>query len=326
MIIVSGATSFIGRYLVDQLIKEGREVLAAGRSKEGELYYQKIGVPFTRLDVTQKGDFDELPTANIEAFVFLAALIPKNAPNATAEDYMMVNCLGVWNALEYCKENGITKFVSMTSQSELQGKWTKDNSIPLTEDTPISIKYTGDHTLFAIAKIAGRQLVEHYTQEYGMQGIVLRLSGVHGIGKIPLQWHRFVENARGSKPIEIWGDNVARRDNIYVKDVVSAIIAAIDSKSATGLYNIASGEGVTIEDEVKAIVKVFSPPDNPSKLIYCPEKPGLAVGHVHDISKAKRELGWAPKFSYEEMLIDCKKLLEESEKQYSWLLQPPKGT
>jgi len=311
MIIVSSATGFIGRYLVDQLVKDGREVLAAGRSKSGEAYYQEIGIPFVRLDITEKRDFDKLPTNKGEAFVLLASLIPHSSGIKTAEDYMKVNGFGTYNALEFCRKNEIKKFVYTTSQFELESRWTHDNSIPLTEDSPLSINYTSDHTLYIISKVAAREYVRHFSEQYGMQGVILRLAGVHGRGGYPMAWKMFIDKAHKSEPIEIWGDNIARRDNIYIKDVVSALIAAIDSKSAIGLYNIASGEGVTLEDEVKAIVKTFSPQDNPSKLIYCPEKPGIAVGHIHDISKAERELGWTPKFSCEEMLIDYKKELEE---------------
>lgn len=46
MIIVTGAAGFVGRYLIDQLIKDGFEVLVTGRSHAAEAYYQKLGIPF----------------------------------------------------------------------------------------------------------------------------------------------------------------------------------------------------------------------------------------------------------------------------------------
>lgn len=314
MIIVSGATGFIGRYLVTKLAKEGRKVLATGRNKNVGVHYRKIGIPFISLDVTKKEDFDKLPTNNIEAFVYLAALIPRAAKEQrlTPEDYLMVNSLGTYNALEYCKNKGVKKFIYTTSLFEVQNTWL-DSNAPITEDTPIGFKYAGDHALYIISKIVGGEYVKHFTQEYGIQGIIYRLTGVHGLGSYPGPWEMFIEKATKSKPIEIWGDNRLRRDNMYIKDVVSALIAGIDSKNAVGLYNIGSGIGLTLEDEVKAIVKVFSPPNNPSKLIYCPEKPGLKAGHIFDISKAKRELSWTPKFSGEKMLIDYKNELTKHE-------------
>lgn len=314
MIIVTGATGFIGRHLVTQLAEEGRKVLATGKSKNVEVNYRKIGIPFIQLDITKKDDFDKLPQNNIETFIHLAALIPRaaKAKGATAEDYLRVNAMGTYNALEYCKKNSIKKFIHTTSLFEVQNAWAHSNA-PITENTPIGYKYTGDHALYIISKIVGGEYVKYFTQEYGIQGMIYRLTGVHGLGSYPGPWEMFIENATKSEPIEIWGDNKLRRDNMYIKDVVSAFIAGIDSKNAVGLYNIGSGIGLTIEDEVKAIVKVFSPPNNPSKLIYCPEKPGLKAGHIFDISKAKRELRWTPKFSGEKMLIGHKNELKKHE-------------
>lgn len=89
--------------------------------------------------------------------------------------------------------------------------------------------------------------------------------------------------------------------------MILAIIAPIDSSKAIGLYNVATGAGLTVEEEVKLIVKVFSPLGKPSKLIYCPEKPGAPNCYIYDISRIKRDMGWTPKYSYEDMLEDYKR-------------------
>ena len=76
------------------------------------------------------------------------------------------------------------------------------------------------------------------------------------------------------------------------------------------MYNIASGKKLSLQQQVDTIIKVFSSKEHPSKIIYRPEKPNSIDSCVYDISKAKKELGWEPQFSFEDMLVDYKKEME----------------
>lgn len=328
MILITGATGNIGTYLVEQLVKDGVDVLATGRSKIGEAYYKEKGIPFTQLDITGKESFDKLPEEGVETVVHLAALRPDRATErTTGEDYLMINALGTYNVLEYCRKNGIKKIIYTTAHFEASNV----KHLPIKE-TEIDFIYTGGHkghnlyiiakVLYTIAKIAGAQYVQHYTEEYGMQGIILRTTSVRGYSRYARfhrnsiiqksHWESFIEKAIRGEPIELWG-NCTRfvRDYIYVKDAVACIIAAINSKDAIGRYNMASGVGITFAEEVKSIVKVFSPGDHPSKLIYRPEKTNnIDRSWIYDISKTKRDLKWSPKYSYEEALGDIKREME----------------
>jgi len=105
--------------------------------------------------------------------------------------------------------------------------------------------------------------------------------------------------------IEIWGEHRTFRDLVYVKDVVSGFIQALNSPNAKGLYNLGSGEGLTIDQEAKIIVKVFSPINNPSKIVYRPDiEEVLRKSFVLSIEKAKRDFGYAPKYTYETAMRD----------------------
>jgi len=165
---------------------------------------------------------------------------------------------------------------------------------------------------YIISKIAGINFIEGYSRDYGIQGIFLRFPGIRGYGSRDTHYncvfHQFIQKAIRSEPIEIWGEHKTVRDLVYIKDVVAAIIGALKSKNAKGLYNIGSGKGMTIEEEAKAIIKAFSPPDNPSEIIYRPDIEEVRKrSYIFDISKAKRDFGYSPKYSYEEALIDYKK-------------------
>ena len=57
MIIIIGASGFIGTYLTDRLFADGKSVLATGRSTSAEKYYKSRNIPYVRLDISSKQDF-----------------------------------------------------------------------------------------------------------------------------------------------------------------------------------------------------------------------------------------------------------------------------
>jgi len=314
MIVVTGATGFVGRYLIAQLVKDGCDVLATGRSKAGKEFYNKQGIPFTKLDITKEEDFDKLPQKGVEAVIHLAALLSIDVAQWTPRDYLMTNALGTYNVLEYCRKSKISKLIYAMTHSEVN----RAKEIVITEETPRQFGSTygpGNTLPYIISKIAGMHFVDVYDRDNILQSITLRFPGIRGYGsrdtKYNTVFHQFIQKARKGEPIEIWGDHKAVRDLIYIKDVVAAIVKALRSEKAHGLYNIGSGKGLTIEDEAKAIIKAFSPPDNPSRLVYRPDIEEVRKrSYVWDISKAKRDLDWEPKYSYEEAMADYKKEME----------------
>ena len=316
MIIVTGATGFIGTYLVDQLVRENIQVLATGKSKSGEAYYKSRRIPFIQLDITKEENFDKLPKGGVDAVVHLAGLLSIDIWQP--KDYFMVNTLGTRNVLEYCRKNDVPKIIYSMTHSDVN----RANDVVITERTPQNFGGTrGFAVSYIISKIAAMDFVDYYTREYGVKGISLRFPGMRGYGARFISfWHGkpvisashiFIQKAIRGEPIEVWGNNKTVRDLVYVKDAVSGIIGALKSENATGLYNIGTGIGLTIEDEVKAIINAFCPPDKPSKIIYRPEKELYERrSYIFDITKAKKELGYLPKYSYEKAMKDYKKEME----------------
>jgi UDP-glucose 4-epimerase len=321
MIVVLGAAGFIGTYFVDQLVNDGFNVLAVDKCKIGEEYYTAKGIPFVNCDITVGDEFNKLPTENIEAVVNLACMQPANIPENTytAADFFKVNVIGTLNVLEYCKKSGAPKFIYMCSHRNTQGLWA-DAKDAISEEDGISIKYTGEYSMFSISETAASECVMHYSHQYGIQGIILRIPPVYGYGPhteiykdgkpLVTGFKIFIEKALAGKSLEIWGDPQKGRDIVYVKDVVSAMILAIGNDKAKGLYNISSGRRLTLEEQVGIIAKVFSPGGIIPEVRYEPGKDNSIESYVYDINKAKRELKWVPQYSFEQMIVDYKKEME----------------
>jgi len=328
MILITGATGFIGAYLVDEMVREGFDVLATGRNKAAESYYKKMGIPFTQLDVTDKNSFDKLPKINIDAVIHLSALLPANVTDYDPREYINVNIIGTINVLEYCRNNNIPKIISTTSYADVQNIWKEGE--PINEKAHRNFRFKGDHALYVISKNTANDLIEYYTEEYGIQNAIFRLPPVYGYGPhleiyVNGKYYKsgfqiFFEKAMKGEDIEIWGDSQITRDIVYIKDVVSAFILALKSDKAKGLYNISSGIPLSLDEQVKTTIKVFSPKEKKSKIIYCPNKKNNSSSYIFDIRKAKEDFGYDPKYiPFEKLLIDYKK--EMKLKRFPFLIE-----
>ena len=327
MIIVTGATGFIGFYLVNELHKQRFSVLAVDKNGlDKAAYLKQQGIPFVQMDITRGEEFSRLPKTEIEAFVNLACIQPANVSSEAYDpaQYIQVNVLGLINILKFCDTNRILKVLHTISHRNVQGLWERGDIID--ENSSRAIKYSGKYSMFSISESAAADVVKYFEEEHHLQPIVFRLPSVYGYGHHENYYHRdrvektglgvFIANAAEGKDIEIWGDPDKGRDVVYVKDVVNAIIAALKKKNVVGLFNIASGEKLTLQQQVDDIIHIFSSDSAKSKIVYRPEKPNSIDPCLYDISKAKRELGWSPIYSFEDMLRDYKREMESGAWQF----------
>jgi UDP-glucose 4-epimerase len=322
MIVVFGAGGFIGTYLIDQFVRDGYEIIASDFSEIGEAYYSKRGVRHHRIDITRSSEFERLPKSGIEAVVHLACVQPANVSEQKYDprDYIRVNVLGTLNILEFCRANRVPKIIYACSHRNTQGMWAEKSGEPIRESDGRSIKFTGEYAMFSISESAAMDCVEHYSRAYGIEGICLRLPPVYGYGPHteifkdgkPLKtgFQMFIESAKKGLPIVLWGDPATGRDIVYVKDVVAAFGLALKTSGAAGLYNISSGRCLSLKEQAECIVRVFSPPGTPSEIQFRPDKPNFIETYVYDIDKARRVLGWQPRYSFEDMLIDYQSEME----------------
>lgn len=323
MVIVIGATGFIGMYTVEAFIKGGKKVVATGRNRMLGEKLAEMGAEFLQLDITHMEDFQKLPTEDVEAVVLLAALLPANAKAdlekvENAADYFEVNVIGTIHVLEYCRQNGICKVIGNCSYSDVSGAW--GMGYPITEEEPRNFKFTGDHAIYVISKNACCDVMEYYNQQHKMQCAWFRLPPVYGVGPhgtifVNGKAHKsgiatFIDNAIEGKNLELWGNPHIKRDIIYVKDVADAYVLAVESEKTYGLYNMSSGTGVSLEEQAKAVIQVFGE-NSGSRIVYRPEKENHTPSFLYSMEKAKNDFGFVPQYTdYYDMMRDYKSELE----------------
>ena len=324
MIVVLGGSSFIGAYTVETLAKNGIDVIATGRNDRLKAHFENMGVKYITVDITNKEDFNKLPQRGVDGVILLAALLPANAHadlvnEENAADYFEVNTVGTINALEYCRRNGIERLLSTTSYADVSNYW--DKNFIITEDTPRGFQFKGDHSVYVISKNAASDVMEYYNQQYNMKNAIFRLPPVYGVGphgsllingkKVKSGLQIFIDKALKGEDIEVYGDKEVARDVVYVKDVASALMQGIGSKRTYGLYNIGSGRATTLEEQAKVVAEVFGSSKQKSHVVFKPEIENKSFSYNLDISKAKIDFNYSPKFDdFKKMMIDWKYELE----------------
>lgn len=323
MIIIIGATGFIGMYTAEAFLKKGYQVLATGRNEKIGEALSNEGASFERLDITKEEDFEKLPQDGVSGIILLAGLLPANTTadllcEDNAADYFKVNVIGTINVLEWARKHNVKKVIGACSYADVRNAWKKDYAI--TEEEPRNFSFTGDHSVYVISRNAANDVMEYYNQQHQMCCAWFRFPPVYGVGphgtinvngkpyKSGIQ--TFIENAMEGKDIEIWGDPGISRDIIYVKDVARAYVLAMESDKTYGLYNMTSSVPLTLLDQAKTVIDVFGN-DKGSKIVFRPEKKNNTPSFLFSMEKAKRDFGFVPEYTdFKKMMEDYKKEME----------------
>jgi UDP-glucose 4-epimerase len=158
--------------------------------------------------------------------------------------------------------------VVLSSSAAIYGD---DPTLPKTEDMRPAPK-----TPYGITKLDGEYYLEMYRQEFKVGTASLRYFNVYGprqdpksqyAAAVPIFIHRAVHN----QDITIYGDGGQTRDFVYVKDVVAANWLAATTPVMQGVFNVARGDSITIQELAETIVETVG---SSSKIINGPERPG----------------------------------------------------
>lgn len=162
-------------------------------------------------------------------------------------------------------------------------------------------------------------LIESYYQNHGIKRYIFRLPTVYHYRPSPyyykngekkiLGYRQLIKLAEEGKPIEMWGNPNLAKDIVYVKDFAQMIHKAILTDSSGGVYNVGTGKGVTLDEQIKGIIEVFSPENKQSEIVSRPDKID-SRSFIMDIENAREDLGYEPKYNYKEYLKDFKKEME----------------
>ena len=303
MIIVFGANGFIGSYLVKELLNQDFVVCPVDIVGEG-----------LKVDIANWSSFKQLPINNISCVVNLACFQPCKAKGKVRSDkYTDANSLGVEYILNFCLLNNIPKFIHTVSYRGVQALW--NGKYKIKEGDIKALPLYNEFTPYAISESLALQYI---VEKQGLNSIIFRIPSVFGFGghmegfkqgkPFTTGLKTFIDNAIEGKEIKVFGDVTKKRPFIAVQDVVSAIILGIKSDKVHGLYNLAYDKPLSLQEEVEQIIDVFDP-NRKCDIEYQPDIPNNIEPFRVDNSKVKKELGWQPRYSFKDILVDYKREL-----------------
>lgn len=292
-VLVTGGAGFIGSHITEEFIRDGHNVTVFDSLRSG--YKKNIedisGVKFILGDVR---DMDTLLTVtrDMELIVHLAALISVPESMEAPLETVDINTKGTLNVLQASVRNNVRKVILASSAANYG-----DNPVvPKKEDMIPEPK-----SPYAVTKLDGEYYLDIFRQYHGLETTSLRFFNVFGprqdqasayAAAIPI----FTFKALKNEDLIIFGDGEQTRDFIYVKNIVDAI--RLVSDKGTGVFNVACGGRITINDLANKIVHIIG---SSSKIVYREPRPGDVKHSTADISKIK-SLGFFPKINLEEGL------------------------
>lgn len=318
-ILVFGASGDVGQYFIDYFNNEYHgneyEIIAIGTRDTKQ--FEKKGVAYYRVDIRNKDNFKVLPKENVYAVVDLAGAMPARMKGYDPYKYIDVNIIGTLNILEFCRENNVDRILFSQSFGDIKDYG--ETELVLKVDMARKYSFTSDHTVYVMTKNFAVDLIENYHQLYGIKRFIFRLPTIYLYsktdhyyvdGKIRKIGYRIlIDKALAAEKIEVWGDPTRLKDMVYVKDFCQMLYLALFVKRNEGYYNVGTGRGISLIDQVKGIVEVFGNGEKKSEIVMRPDLPN-APQYIMDISSAEKELGYIPKYDFLAMLNDIKKHME----------------
>jgi len=322
-IVVLGASGNTGKYFVEYFREHYTgtefEIVASGTRQTS--YFDKINVPYYQVDITKKEDFQKLPK-DVYAVVNLAGMMPARMEGYDPYKYIDVNITGNLNVLEYCRENHADRILFAQSFGDIKD-WAEETLV-LKADMPRKFSFTTDHTIYVMSKNFAVDMIENYHQMYGLKRFIFRLPTIYlwserdryyvdGVSR-KIGYRILIDKAIAGEDIEVWGDASRKKDMVYAKDFCQMLYRALFVDRQKGYYNVGTGVGTSLLDQIKGMVEVFGSEGKKSKIILCPEKRN-APQYIMDITPAREELGYEPAYDYISMLQDMKKEMLKSTEQ-----------
>ncbi len=294
---VTGGAGFIGSHLCEKLLEQpGTRVLcldnySSSSPKNVEHLAERPGFKALTGDVREQEQLARLfQSEKIELVYHLAAVVGVARTLEKPLDVLEVNIKGTSNVLEAARRAGCRRVVAVSS-SEVYGNPTE---LPEREDGIINPSLP-----YAVSKLAGEKYAEAYYQQHSMETVSLRLFNVYGPRQNATPYGFvvgiFVDRALQGQPPEVYGDGSQTRDFTYIDDCVQALLLAGHRDAAAGqVFNVGTGESVTILDLAHLIVKLCGGQPAP---VLVPERPFDIKHRRADISRIKTLLGYQPRYT-----------------------------
>ncbi|CAL5376433.1 unnamed protein product [Camellia sinensis] len=271
------------------------------------------------LDLTRQSAVEAFFAAENPQFVILAAAKVGgiHANNTYPADFIAINLQIQTNVIDSAYRHGVKKLVFLGS-SCIYPKFAPQ---PIPEDALLTGPLEPTNEWYAVAKIAGIKMCQAYRIQYNWDAISAMPTNLYGPNDnfhpenshvLPALMRRFHEaKVSGAIEVVVWGTGSPLREFLHVDDLADAVVFLMEKYSGLGHVNVGSGKEVTIKELAELVKEVVG---FEGELVWDTSKPDGTPRKLMDSSKLSG-LGWVPKISLRDGLVDTYKWYLENVKQ-----------
>ena len=302
-VFVTGATGFLGGWLVRRLVEAGADVTCLVRDwvPRSELVRASLieKVKVARGDVRDQPLLERiLGEYEIDTVMHLAAQTIVTIANRNPVSTFETNVGGTWGLLEACRRSPAVRQIVLASSDKAYGEC---EQLPCDEETPLR----GQHP-YDVSKSCADLIARAYAVTYDLPLVITRCGNFYGGGD--LNWNRIVPGTmrsalRGEKVV-VRSDGTSMRDYFYVEDGAAAYMLLAERLAAdAGLrgeaFNFSNENPLTVLQLVRRILQLMGS----SAEVEVRDQAPNEIAHQHlSATRARRRLNWSPLFTLDEGL------------------------
>jgi UDP-glucose 4-epimerase len=299
-ILVTGGAGFIGKHLVKFLIENKNNVSIldnfSNSDKKWISKFKKYQIKIFEGDIRNDEDILKA-TKDQDLVIHLAAKISVEESIKNPSETFEINVKGTEKVLEICKKNNVKKII-VASSAAVYGEGNEKYKI--TEQTKLNaISPYGE------SKIEMEKEIIKFCSNNQINYVILRFFNIYGLNQ-SMEYAgvitKFLEKIEKSENLIIFGDGMQTRDFVAIEDIINSIHNAIEY-TENGIFNIASGEKITIKELAKLMILLSN---KTLGIEYVKSKKGDIKYSEADIQLAKNYLNY---FSKIELKDGIKKLM-----------------
>ena len=291
---VVGGSGFIGRYVVDLLLKTNRNisVVHINQGRAGSIPNSVKNI------IADCGNKEMMKKAlwGVDELIYLACTTnPKTSFDNPLKDFVGNLTMGI-SSLQAAVESGVKKYVIVSSGGTIYGKVTK---LPINENGQ-----TNPLSSFGISKLALEKYGLMLNSQKKLNVIIARPGNAYGERQKPYRDLGFVINAIASiidkKEVTLFGKKGTIRDYLYAADVAGGIVSCLEKGKNGEIYNIGGGIGRSNRDVLATIFPLAYAYGLKPKIKVLPPRTFDVPANVLDSGKLTKHTGWTSKISFEE--------------------------
>ena len=287
-VLVAGGTGLVGSAIVRELTARGVDVISVN-SKVVDLLDRKATFDFVA---------DHKPQTIIDAAARVGGI---GANNTYPVDFLSKNLQIQTNLMDAAHAAKTPEFLFLGSSCI----YPRDCAQPIKEEYLLTGPLELTNSAYAVAKIAGIELIKSYRKQYGYKWISAMPTNLYGPNDnfdlenshvFPALIRKFSEAAKSGNPVQLWGTGAPKREFLHVDDLAKAVVVLLEKYNENEHINVGTGEDVTIK-ELATIIAAATGFTGETQ--WDSSKPDGTPRKVMDVSRMKA-LGWKPAISLEQ--------------------------